>query len=378
MSSSTSGVNARYLTRAHVPEPVDLITCDASFIGLATVLPAALALAAEKAELVALVKPQFEAGREHVGKGGVVRDPVIHRQVCERAAAWVAAQPGWTVVGVVESPILGPRGNREFVLYAQRRRPPRGGNAMTEPPVRFSGFRPAAFAFFSELRDNNDPAWFKPRKAVYETEVLGPFRELIAAVRAALHEAGLPLVGDPRHGIFRIYRDVRFSPDKRLYKTHAGAVLTRSGRKHDPGLLYIHFAPAESMVGAGFWHPESGLLARLRRAILDNPEEFLAIADGLAAAGSPLSSDERLSRPPRGFEAAKGTKVEGYVGWKSFTAHAPIERCRSAVACRGRPHRRLRADRLPLLEWGWAVVDGETPVVVPIRTPARPLPKPDF
>jgi 23S rRNA (cytidine1920-2'-O)/16S rRNA (cytidine1409-2'-O)-methyltransferase len=113
-------LNARYLTRADVPEPVDLITCDASFIGLATVLPAPLALSAEKAELVALVKPQFEAGREHVGKGGVVRDPAVHHEVCERAAGWVAAQPGWTVVGVIESPILGPQGNREFLLYARR------------------------------------------------------------------------------------------------------------------------------------------------------------------------------------------------------------------------------------------------------------------
>ena len=112
-------VNARHLTRAHVPEPVDMITCDASFIGLATLLPVPLALAAEEAELVALVKPQFEAGREHVGKGGVVRDPAVHHEVCERGAAWVAAQ-GWTVVGVVESPVLGPQGNREFLLYACR------------------------------------------------------------------------------------------------------------------------------------------------------------------------------------------------------------------------------------------------------------------
>ncbi|HEY1431259.1 MAG TPA: TlyA family RNA methyltransferase [Stellaceae bacterium] len=115
-------LNARYLTRAQIPETIDLITCDASFIGLATVLPAPLALAAEEAELVALVKPQFEAGRERVGKGGVVRDPVVHREVCERAAAWIAAQAGWTVVGVVESPILGPQGNREFLLYAHRGR----------------------------------------------------------------------------------------------------------------------------------------------------------------------------------------------------------------------------------------------------------------
>jgi 23S rRNA (cytidine1920-2'-O)/16S rRNA (cytidine1409-2'-O)-methyltransferase len=116
-------LNARYLTRADIPEPVDLITCDASFIGLATVLPASLALAAERAQLVALVKPQFEAGRDRVGKGGVVRDPEIHREVCERAAAWVAAQPGWAVVGIVESPILGPEGNREFLLYARREEP---------------------------------------------------------------------------------------------------------------------------------------------------------------------------------------------------------------------------------------------------------------
>jgi len=113
-------LNARYLTSTDIPEAADIITCDASFIGLATVLPAPLAFAAEKAQLVALVKPQFEAGAAHVCKGGVVRDPEIHREVCERVATWVAARPGWSVVGNVESPILGPEGNREFLLYARR------------------------------------------------------------------------------------------------------------------------------------------------------------------------------------------------------------------------------------------------------------------
>jgi 23S rRNA (cytidine1920-2'-O)/16S rRNA (cytidine1409-2'-O)-methyltransferase len=115
--------NARYLTREQVPEPIDLIVCDASFIGLATILPAPLALAAERGALIALVKPQFEAGREYVGKGGVVRDPAVHRLVCERSAAWVSAQPDWAVIGIVESPILGPEGNREFLLYARRNSP---------------------------------------------------------------------------------------------------------------------------------------------------------------------------------------------------------------------------------------------------------------
>ena len=102
------GVNARYLSRREIPEPIDLITCDASFIGLATVLPAPLSLAGERAGLIALIKPQFEAGPAEVGRGGVVRDTAVHRAVCERVSAWVAAQPDWGVVGIVESPIQGP------------------------------------------------------------------------------------------------------------------------------------------------------------------------------------------------------------------------------------------------------------------------------
>ena len=112
--------NARHLTADQVPEPVELIVCDASFIGLETVLPAPLALAAPEARLVALIKPQFEVGRERVGKGGVVRDPALHQEVCERIRAWLAGPPDWRVLGVTQSPVLGPAGNREFLIAAQR------------------------------------------------------------------------------------------------------------------------------------------------------------------------------------------------------------------------------------------------------------------
>ena len=108
--------NARYLTRDQVPEPVDLVVCDASFIGLETVLPAPMALAAPGAWLVALIKPQFEVGPERVGKGGIVRDPALHLEVCERIARWLASQPGWSVVGIAPSPIEGADGNREFLI----------------------------------------------------------------------------------------------------------------------------------------------------------------------------------------------------------------------------------------------------------------------
>jgi 23S rRNA (cytidine1920-2'-O)/16S rRNA (cytidine1409-2'-O)-methyltransferase len=112
--------NARHLTREQIPEAPDIVVCDASFISLTTVLPSALALASPAACLVALIKPQFEVGKGKVGKGGVVRDPALHREVCERITAWLAAQPGWQVEGVTQSPIQGPEGNIEFLIYARR------------------------------------------------------------------------------------------------------------------------------------------------------------------------------------------------------------------------------------------------------------------
>ncbi len=112
--------NARKLDSAQVPEPPGLIVCDASFIGLETVLPASLALAAPGAGLIALIKPQFEVGKGRVGKKGVVRDPALHAEVCARIEAWLAAQPGWFVLGLTESPILGPEGNKEFLIAARK------------------------------------------------------------------------------------------------------------------------------------------------------------------------------------------------------------------------------------------------------------------
>ena len=112
--------NARHLTETEVPVPIDLVTCDASFIGLETVLPAPLALTAPGARLVALIKPQFEVGKGQVGTGGVVRDPELHEAVCARIEAWLGAQEGWRVLGLTESPILGPEGNKEFLIAAVR------------------------------------------------------------------------------------------------------------------------------------------------------------------------------------------------------------------------------------------------------------------
>ena len=112
--------NARHLTPDHIPEPADIVVCDASFIGLEIVLPAAMALARPGAWLVALIKPQFEVGKGRVGKGGVVREPELHQEVCERIRGWLADQPGWTVLGITESPIRGPEGNIEFLICGRK------------------------------------------------------------------------------------------------------------------------------------------------------------------------------------------------------------------------------------------------------------------
>ncbi|WP_028794151.1 TlyA family RNA methyltransferase [Thalassobaculum salexigens] len=112
--------NARHLTAEHVPDPVDMVVCDASFISLKTVLPAAIAMVKPGGRLVALIKPQFEAGRAQVGKGGVVRDPDVHAAVCDDIRAWLDGIGGWVIDGIVPSPITGPEGNIEFLISARR------------------------------------------------------------------------------------------------------------------------------------------------------------------------------------------------------------------------------------------------------------------
>lgn len=111
--------NARYLDATIIPEPPSILVCDASFIGLRTVLPAAMALVAPGGWAVALIKPQFEVG-PNVAKGGVVRDAQVHTNVCGSIRNWWAELPGWSVLGVEASPLLGPEGNREFLIAARK------------------------------------------------------------------------------------------------------------------------------------------------------------------------------------------------------------------------------------------------------------------
>jgi 23S rRNA (cytidine1920-2'-O)/16S rRNA (cytidine1409-2'-O)-methyltransferase len=112
--------NARYLTTEHISETPNLVVCDASFISLTKVLSSCLALVCPGGWLVALIKPQFEVGKGQVGKGGVVRDPILHQEVQDRITSWLSDDMGWKVHGVVESSITGPEGNREFIIAARK------------------------------------------------------------------------------------------------------------------------------------------------------------------------------------------------------------------------------------------------------------------
>jgi 23S rRNA (cytidine1920-2'-O)/16S rRNA (cytidine1409-2'-O)-methyltransferase len=111
--------SARILTAEHITQAADIIVCDASFIGLAKVLERPLSFAADGAQLVALIKPQFEAGRTEVGKGGVVRDPAVHERVCNEVRAWLQSM-GWDILGLTTSPITGPQGNVEFLIWSKK------------------------------------------------------------------------------------------------------------------------------------------------------------------------------------------------------------------------------------------------------------------
>jgi uncharacterized protein (TIGR02453 family) len=224
---------------------------------------------------------------------------------------------------------------------------------MDFPP--FPGFRQEAFDFLRALAQNNERDWFKPRKDVYEDEVLWPFRCLVADVTREARAQGVPLAGDPASAIFRIYRDTRFSKDKRPYKTHAGAFLTRTGdREVHGGGFYIHVEPGQCFLGAGSWRPEPKVLRRWRTCIAADPATFLDMAARLEAAGLAFECDgELLKRHPAGFDVDPDAPVAPYLRWKSFLATRRV--ADDALQDPGFTHAVVQTmrDALPLLEYGW-------------------------
>ena len=169
----------------------------------------------------------------------------------------------------------------------------------------FAGFRPDAIQFLADLAQNNDRAWFQPRKADYERLLKRPLEALCVALAERFEAGGIPLQADPARSPFRIYRDVRFSKDKSPYKTNVGASFPWTGGGDGSAGGYFHLEPGEIFVGGGMWHPEPARLNAFRRLLSADPGRVHAVIDDprfVATFGQLMGN--RLTRVPQGYNAS--------------------------------------------------------------------------
>jgi uncharacterized protein (TIGR02453 family) len=217
----------------------------------------------------------------------------------------------------------------------------------------FAGFGPQALPFFKALAFHQSREWFEANRSTYESAVRGPMGDLVEDVAERLRQAKIPIKGDRKASLFRIHRDVRFSANKDPYKTHASAVLTRSGGKDDPGLLYFHLSPEERFFAAGFHAPDPDRLARLRAAAARSPKAFRAMTRKLKTAGLALSAEDSLKRAPRGYEAIDDPEIRAAIRLKSMVCVRPVAEVAILSPALAGAFCAFARDALPLLNWGW-------------------------
>jgi len=221
----------------------------------------------------------------------------------------------------------------------------------------FTGFGPKALSFFEALKFHQSREWFEENRSLYENDVLAPMVALIDDLTAGFAKRKIPLKGDGKRSIFRLNRDIRFSKDKSPYKTHAGAVMTRSGSKKDQGLLYIHIDPTGCFTAAGFYMPEAPALAKLRKAILAHPGKAKALLAKLDKSGLELGTFDQLTRVPRGLEALKDGPLDGMIRMKSLVVEEKLtdKLVKSPKLADAIVDFAERAK--PLLDFGWQAID---------------------
>jgi uncharacterized protein (TIGR02453 family) len=224
------------------------------------------------------------------------------------------------------------------------------------PLERFDGFSADALVFFRELSANMNKDWFTANRTRYEHNIHVPLTALVGALSADLQAAGLPLCGDPKRSVFRIYRDLRFSHDKSPYKTNASCALTRDGEKLSPGVLYFQLDPEGSFAAVGFYAPEPATLHRMREDIARDPKGWIAMASALGHAGLELSLEDTLVRPPKGFEGTP-PEISDALKLKSWVVRKTIADQEIASAGLVDVLARLAQDAEPLLMFGWKALD---------------------
>ena len=223
----------------------------------------------------------------------------------------------------------------------------------------FQGFPPEAFAFLEGLQKNNNRDWFKARKAAYDNDIKFTTECLLGEFTANRRPPGFPVLGDPKRGMFRIYRDVRFAKDKNPYKTHAGAVMTRSGGKGDQGLIYTHIEPGGSFLSAGFYSLDKEFLSAWRTRIATEPDRFLELIEPFTKPRGRYFLRHRgaLKTMPRGFQEYADSPVAEYIKWKHFLVGRSLTD-KQAQSRKLLDHIRDLAEiAKPFLEFGWDVLE---------------------
>jgi uncharacterized protein (TIGR02453 family) len=222
----------------------------------------------------------------------------------------------------------------------------------------FKGFGPKALPFFKGLAFHQTKAWFDENRGLYESDALLPMVALLEDLTATFARRKIPLKADGKKSIFRLNRDIRFSKDKRPYKTHMGAVMTRDGTKKDEGLLYIHISPDGCFAAAGFYMPDPPRLAQFRKAMKAKPAGFTALVATLKKGGLEFSRmEDQLVRIPRGFEELRDGPLDGPIRMKSLIVEETI-----ADRLIGTPKltdaiEDFTARALPLLKYGWSALE---------------------
>ena len=221
----------------------------------------------------------------------------------------------------------------------------------------FTGFGPKALDFFRALAFHQDKGWFEDNRPLYDSDVKAPLVALVQVLSGDMERLGLPLRGDAR-SLFRLHRDVRFSKDKRPYKTNGGAVLTRDGSKKNPGLLYIHIDPEGCFTAAGFYRPEPPELLALRRRIARQPADFRTVVAALGKAGLDLAAMDDLTRLPRGFDTQDDDLAAAFRK-RSFVVRRPISDTALRKAGLVDHIAGFAREAAPLLQFGWAALAAE-------------------
>jgi uncharacterized protein (TIGR02453 family) len=222
----------------------------------------------------------------------------------------------------------------------------------------FSGFGKQALPFFKGIAFHQNKAWFDANRGIYDRDFVEPMIALLDELTARFAKAKIPLKADGKRSMFRLNRDIRFSKDKSPYKTHGGAVMTRSGDKSDNGLLYIHLDPKGCFFAAGFYMPQPGDLAKLRKAVAaSSGKKFQAIESALHKGKLDLGDFDQLTRVPKGFEKLKGGPLDGAIRLKSFIVEEKLPQKLVGSARLADAIFDFTRRGLPLLKFGWDALD---------------------